>query len=240
MLAAAEERRSETDAEVERILEEAREEGRGMVLEAKEVRSRVLEDLQRRRDLARDQIERLLAGRERLLAAYGLVRENLDDITEQLADSLPDPGEPDLPDGFVGIVGSSAIAADDELHEADASTCPVAGNRTSPPPRPSRSSWTTPWPPRRAPAPETEAGDTRGTDDADGVEAVAEDSLVADLPTRISRIRTWLIRVWPSPTVTMSTGPPTSVTATLSSPTTIRPAEPDADEAEEHDAGLRR
>ena len=87
-------------------------------LEAKEVRSRVLEDLQRRRDLARDQIERLLAGRERLLAAYGLVRENLDDITEQLADSLPDPGEPDLPDGFVGIVGSSAIAADDELHEA--------------------------------------------------------------------------------------------------------------------------
>lgn len=113
-LAAAEQRRAETDGEVERILEEARDEGRGMIKEAKEVRTRVLEDLQRRRDTARDQIERLLAGRERLLAAYGLVRENLDDITARLADSLPDPGEPELPDGFVGIVGSSAQLADDD------------------------------------------------------------------------------------------------------------------------------
>lgn len=112
-LAAAEQRRSEADAEVERILEEAREEGRGMVNEAKEVRTRVLDDLQRRRDTARDQIERLLAGRERLLAAYELVRENLDDITGQLADALPDPGEPELPDGFVGVVGSSNPPAQD-------------------------------------------------------------------------------------------------------------------------------
>ncbi|MCO8125597.1 DivIVA domain-containing protein [Acidimicrobiia bacterium EGI L10123] len=110
--AAADARRAEAEEEAETILAEARDEGRGMVNEAKEVRTRILEDLQRRRDIARDHIERLLDGRERLLAAYGLVRENLDDITGQLADALPDPGEPELPDGFVGIVGANAPTAD--------------------------------------------------------------------------------------------------------------------------------
>ena len=112
--AAADARRAEAEAEVEAILEAARDEGRGMVNEAKEVRTRILEDLQRRRDIARDHIERLLDGRERLLAAYGLVRENLDDITGQLADALPDPGEPELPDGFVGIVGGTVTASEDD------------------------------------------------------------------------------------------------------------------------------
>jgi DivIVA domain-containing protein len=111
--AAADARRAEVEAEVEAILEEARDEGRTMVNEAREVRTRILEDLQRRRDIARDHIERLLDGRERLLAAYGLVRENLDDITGQLADALPDPGEPELPDGFVGIVGQTGAASED-------------------------------------------------------------------------------------------------------------------------------
>jgi len=110
-------RRGEAEAEAERILAEAREEGRAMVAEAKEVRSRILDDLQRRRDAAREQIERLLVGRERLLDAYGRVRENLDEITAELADALPEPAEPDLPDGFVGIVGGTTAdedAADDE------------------------------------------------------------------------------------------------------------------------------
>lgn len=117
--AAADARRAEAEAEAETILADARDEGRGMVNEAKEVRTRILEDLQRRRDIARDHIERLLDGRERLLAAYGLVRENLDDITGQLADALPDPGEPELPDGFVGIVGANAPAADADEHSDD-------------------------------------------------------------------------------------------------------------------------
>ncbi len=142
-LAAAEARRAEADSEVERILEEAREEGRGMVAEAKEVRTRILDDLQRRRDTARDQIERLLAGRERLLAAYDLVRENLDDITGQLADALPDPGEPELPDGFVGIVGTTATDHDEDeeraaadhaaavLDEVDDTVAPVSDDDTA-------------------------------------------------------------------------------------------------------------
>jgi len=115
------EARAAAEAEAEQVVADARDEGRGMVAEAKAVRVRILEDLQRRRDLAREQIERLLAGRERLLGAYELVRENLDDITGQLADSLPDPGagmDTEYPDGFVGIVGASE--ADDESSEAGA------------------------------------------------------------------------------------------------------------------------
>jgi len=111
--AALEARRQEAEVEVESILEAAREEGRGMVTEAREVRSRILDDLQRRRDAARAQVERLLEGRERLLGAYAAVRENLDDVMGELADALPVPPEPDLPDGFVGVVGTEAPAGDD-------------------------------------------------------------------------------------------------------------------------------
>lgn len=128
--AAADARRAEAEAEVEAILEAARDEGRGMVNEAKEVRTRILEDLQRRRDIARDHIERLLDGRERLLAAYGLVRENLDDITGQLADALPDPGEPELPDGFVGIVGGTVTASEDDDGEDGAADAAVEPDDT--------------------------------------------------------------------------------------------------------------
>ncbi|HEU5084313.1 MAG TPA: DivIVA domain-containing protein [Acidimicrobiales bacterium] len=141
-LAAIEERRVEADAEAERILAEAREEGRGMVAEAKDVRHRILEDLQRRRDLARDQIERLLDGRERLLAAYDKVRENLDDITGQLLDALPHPDEgpePELPDGFVGIVGGSPDEADEgadidaeERAEVDDTVAPISDAHAEP------------------------------------------------------------------------------------------------------------
>ena len=116
---AAEERRAAADEEVARILEEAREEGRSMVNEAKDVRSRVLEDLQRRRALGRAQVERLIAGRERILAAYAAVRENVDDVTSQLEEGLLEPSDPMLDEGFVGVVSSSA-PVDEPEPEADA------------------------------------------------------------------------------------------------------------------------
>lgn len=207
-LAAAEQRRAETDGEVERILEEARDEGRGMVKEAKEVRARVLEDLQRRRDLARDQIERLLAGRERLLAAYGLVRENLDDITAQLADSLPDPGEPELPDGFVGIVGSSAQLADDDEPGAVAAEAAADGGAEV------DSTGEAELDDTVAPAPVsvTEADDVEAGDPEEGAvpEPVAEAGEVDDRPDD----------------VTVAEDEPAEA-----------PTELEADEAEEHAAG---
>ena len=110
--------REQAEEEAQRILEAARDEGRSMVNEAKDVRSRVLEDLQRRRDLGRSQVERLIAGREQILAAYAAVRENVDEITAHLEEGLLDaPSDPALDEGFVGIV---ATARSDEPIAADA------------------------------------------------------------------------------------------------------------------------
>lgn len=115
-LVRAEKIRAEAGEEAERVRSEAREEGRAMLAEAKEVRTRVLEDLQRRRDIGRSQIERLMAGRDRLLEAYATVRANVDDMTAELEHVLDEPfdHDPALEEGFVGIVTTTAPPKDDE------------------------------------------------------------------------------------------------------------------------------
>ena len=107
---AARTRRAEADAEAERVLEAARDEGRSMVAEAKEVRTRVLEDLQRRRDLGRAQVERLAAARDQILQSYAAVRANVDEITAHLEEGLFEDfgGDPVLEEGFVGVVTTAA------------------------------------------------------------------------------------------------------------------------------------
>jgi cell division septum initiation protein DivIVA len=83
MLEHAQEERAE-------ILEVARNEGRQMIAEAQELRERMLDDLARRRKLLRQQIEQLQAGRDRLAAAYDVVRDTLDVATEELHVALPE------------------------------------------------------------------------------------------------------------------------------------------------------
>ncbi len=82
--------RAEAAEDAERIREEARDEGRSMVQEAKAVRLRVLDDLQQRRDIARAQVETLLAGRARLLTAYERVRADLELATTELEAAGPE------------------------------------------------------------------------------------------------------------------------------------------------------
>ena len=111
--AAAERIRAEAEEEAARALEDARTEGRNMVGEAKEVRARILADLQRRRDTGRSQVERLAAGRQRLLDAYATVRANVDEITEQLDSALVEPAPPeddDLEDEIEAAVAHVAAA----------------------------------------------------------------------------------------------------------------------------------
>src|SRR4051794_2992043 len=60
-------------------VEAAKARGREMIDEALLVRARVLEDLARKRKLSRVQIERLQAGRERLIESYAIVQRTLDD-----------------------------------------------------------------------------------------------------------------------------------------------------------------
>jgi DivIVA domain-containing protein len=246
-LAAAVQRRAETDGEVERILEEAREEGRGMVKEAKEVRTRVLEDLQRRRDIARDQIERLLAGRERLLAAYGLVRENLDDITAQLADSLPDPGEPDLPDGFVGIVGSSAQVADDDEPgdvadeasetEPDVEVIPVDAAELDDTVAPSPVSETEAEIASSDDNDDTERGGDLDTDDAVAADEVEPDDAVAEATDVEDQVEDDSEEPAPAEPAARVEEEPDDGPAAEDEPVAEAPTELESDEAEEHAAG---
>ena len=90
-----------TDAELERdrilleaveqsqeVIEEARARGQELVDEATLVRTRLLEDLSRKRKAARVQLERLQAGRDRLLESYDIVRRTLESATNELKGSL--------------------------------------------------------------------------------------------------------------------------------------------------------
>jgi DivIVA domain-containing protein len=88
--AEAEMTRATTAAAAAAELEAARTEGRQMVAEAQAVRERVLDDLARRKKAARQQLEQLRAGRDRLLTAYGVVRATLDEATEELRVAVPE------------------------------------------------------------------------------------------------------------------------------------------------------
>ncbi len=89
-------RTQEADEEAGRLLSAAEEEGaqlreavvveaRSMVAEARAVRERMLGDLKRRVQRGEATIEVLRVGRERLLEAFGVVKDRLDDASHALA-----------------------------------------------------------------------------------------------------------------------------------------------------------
>lgn len=90
MLAEAERARAEAERETEAIRAAAREEGNALVAEAHAVREHVLGDLARRRRSAREQLERLSAARDRLIAAYEVVRRTVDEAMSELDVVLPE------------------------------------------------------------------------------------------------------------------------------------------------------
>lgn len=84
-------RRADAAADAEAELSMAKQQGREMVEEARAYRERVLGELSRRRDLARQQIEQLVHGRDRLLQAFERARLVAVDVTAELSPL----GEPD-------------------------------------------------------------------------------------------------------------------------------------------------
>ncbi len=88
-------RQAEADAQAQ--LEAARSSGRDMVTQARELRERILSDLSRRRTALEQEVERLEAGRDRLLEAYFAVKRTFDEATSTLAPGVvpPEP-EPHL------------------------------------------------------------------------------------------------------------------------------------------------
>jgi hypothetical protein len=133
-------RRTEADVEVARVRQEASEraqelkdaalrEGREMVNEARAVRERVFADLARRRDLARQQIEHLLAEREQLEQVFLDARASVDAVLDELAVLGPPPEPPDgafappttgeVPTVVLGEVDVPAFAAAAARVESD-------------------------------------------------------------------------------------------------------------------------
>ena len=73
-----------TDAEAE--IDLAKQQGREMVIEAREYREKVLSELARRRELAREQIEHLVHDRDRLVAAFDRARAAANEVVGDLAE----------------------------------------------------------------------------------------------------------------------------------------------------------
>ena len=84
-------RRSDAASDAEAELSMAKQQGRDMVNEARAYRERVLSELARRRELAREQIEQLLHGRDRLMQSFERARLVAVDVVAELQPI----GEPD-------------------------------------------------------------------------------------------------------------------------------------------------
>lgn len=85
-------RRHDASADAEAELGMAKQQGRDMVNEAQAYRERVLSELARRREIARQQIEQLVHGRDRLLQAFERSRSVAVDVMSELA-PLGEPTE---------------------------------------------------------------------------------------------------------------------------------------------------
>src|SRR3954451_6801391 len=85
-------RRQEASADAEAEVNMAKQQGRDMVNEARAYRERVLSELARRRELARQQIEQLIHGRDRLLQAFERSRIAAVEVMAELT-PLGEPSE---------------------------------------------------------------------------------------------------------------------------------------------------
>jgi DivIVA domain-containing protein len=84
-------RRADAASDAEAELSMAKQQGREMVNEARAYRERVLSELARRRELAREQIEQLVHGRDRLMQAFERARLVAVDVVAEMQPL----GEPD-------------------------------------------------------------------------------------------------------------------------------------------------
>ena len=85
---AAERLRTAARAALREEQAKAEDEAQRLVHEAQIVRRQILEDLARRRSLARRQIEQLRAGRERLITSHDHLRRTLDELSQELSASM--------------------------------------------------------------------------------------------------------------------------------------------------------
>lgn len=112
----AEQLRGDVGVEVEQLRSTVEGEARALtsqaaieVADAERLRDRILADLARRRRAARQHLEQLQAGRDRLLTAYEVIRFTSEQATDELA----------------GVLGDAKRAADDAARQVGAEELPT-------------------------------------------------------------------------------------------------------------------
>src|SRR3954447_17712328 len=86
-------KRDDASHDAEAQIEQAKQQGRDMVAEARDYRERVLADLSRRRELARHQLQLLASGRERLAQVFERARLAAVDVLGELTEITDEPDE---------------------------------------------------------------------------------------------------------------------------------------------------
>ncbi len=135
-VAALETELAEARADATTELATAKTRGRELVAEAQLVRRRILEDLIRRRRVLRRQIDQLRAGRERLLEAYEVVGQTVEEATAELGLALPAATAAAQRAGRAGPADD--LVGEDDLHamEAEIDAARAAGLPILDPPTP--------------------------------------------------------------------------------------------------------
>lgn len=127
--------RDDAEGEAEAEIERARQHGRHLVDTARDLRERVLADLNHRRRLLGEQITELRSGRERLIEAYRVVKRSFLDATEALAEVEGKAAErrPETIDPGVieAALAGEGVAADDAAAEL-ADSVPREADATAP------------------------------------------------------------------------------------------------------------
>lgn len=121
--AEAADRARRAEEEAQQVLSEAAWRGQEMIREAEATRDEILSDLAERRRIAHLQVERLGAGRDRLLEAYRAVRQNLDEAVSTL-DHAPEDAR------------HAAEAAESAARRSRPQPPPVISSRPDPVPPP--------------------------------------------------------------------------------------------------------
>ena len=127
-------RRSDAVTDSESEIELAKQQGREMVNEARAYREKMLSELARRRELAKQQIEQLVRDRDRLMSAFERARLAANDVMGDLSefDDAADELTRALPEGVIDSTIKNVVQFDREKFEDDESVPAVADITTLP------------------------------------------------------------------------------------------------------------
>lgn len=127
-------RRSDAVTDSESEIELAKQQGREMVNEARAYREKMLSELARRRELAKQQIEQLVRDRDRLMSAFERARLAANDVMGDLSefDDAADELTRALPEGVIDSTIKNVVQFDREKFEDDESVPVVADITTLP------------------------------------------------------------------------------------------------------------